>query len=103
MPTTRDKRTTSFGHGYRTDFTKRDTSPPPNIYKLPSDFDKKKEKGLSFGISREAYAKVYHEVQPSNDQSVPGPGQYPAKNFIGGNEGCKFSFRPKTKIPSCNL
>jgi len=91
------KRTTSFGIGSRTDFCGRQSSPPPNTYKLPSDFEfsGKKANAFSFGISREAYAKVYAESQPPADKAIPGPGTYNVAKRIGGDSS-KFSFRART-------
>ena len=71
-----------------------DNAPPPNTYDLISQFGKKcPTKAFSFGISRDAYTKVYQKGNTSPDKQVPGPGTYQIKNTIGG--GRKYSMRPK--------
>ena len=56
-----------------------DNSPSPGSYRLQSDFDPEssmnKSKAFSFGISREAYEKVYIPSQKTSVQKdIPGPG-----------------------------
>lgn len=100
MPTTREKRTTSFGIGNRTNFVFRERSPPPNTYSLPSDFTKvQKGKVFSFGICRDAYQKVFVEGNPVVDASLPGPGTYEVRETPG-RDALKYSLRPKTTNPS---
>jgi hypothetical protein len=99
LPTTISRRAASFGISGRKDLGKKESGPPPNSYKLPSDFDLLRKKGRSFGISRDAYAKVYAEAHPISDQSVPGPGSYHPKELIG-NESLKFSIRAKVNMGS---
>ena len=57
IPTTRSKRSTSFGYGMKSDISNTCVlqNPPPNAYKMQSDFDAndKLVKGFTFGISRE--------------------------------------------------
>jgi len=56
LPTTKNKRNTSFGYGNKYDFTKNaGKNPPPNNYKITSLFNKNKthNKGKTFGSSRE--------------------------------------------------
>ena len=103
LPTTRLQRATNFGYGGRLDVARRNASPPPNTYALPSDFDKGQKKGhvFSFGISREAYAKVYMKAHPAPDPNKPGPGTYEVRKKPG-TESVKFSFRPRTNAP-CTL
>jgi len=93
LPSTKTKRTTSFGFGSRGYLSSRQESPPPNTYSLPSDFDpRKKGCAFTFGISREAYAKVYAEAQPQQDKAIPGPGSYNVLKAPGFDAN-KFSFR----------
>jgi len=68
---------------------------------LPSDFENIRTKGkvFSFGISREAYHKVYAKEQPPADLSLPGPGAYDVRE-VPGRDAKKTSFRPKTTNPS---
>ena len=63
-------------------------TPAPNSYRLSSDFELNnsatalpKSKCFSFGISREAYEKVYMPSRKINpDKSIPGPGSYTLLN-----------------------
>lgn len=57
LPSSFNKRTTSFGYGQRGNFVGNSKNAPP-YYNIPSDFDQKKAHGFSFGISREYYKKV---------------------------------------------
>jgi hypothetical protein len=96
LPSTRTKRTTSFGFGSRGTPSLRQNSPPPGTYKVPSDFEFTTKKGnaYSFGISREAYAKVYTESHVPGDKAIPGPGSYNVFKAPGA-DASKFSFRSK--------
>jgi hypothetical protein len=67
---------------------------------LPSDFEQIHKRGHSFGISREAYTKVYVKDNPVSDKAVPGPGSYEVRE-IPGKEARKFSFKLRKDI-SCN-
>ncbi len=94
------RRTTSFGVGTRfKPHSRNSQSPPPNSYTLPSAFEPnfKTARGLAytFGITREAYAKVYVPAHPAKDQSVPGPGTYETRSVPGKNMQ-RYTFRPKT-------
>lgn len=91
------KRTTSFGYGNRSNFSFKANSPPPNRYDLPSLFKDQNLAGLryTFGIAREAYAKVYLKQHPHKDGCVPGPGAYEVRS-VPGKEANKYTFRPKT-------
>lgn len=103
LPKTKDKRTTSFGIGDRSNLVPRQHSPPPNTYTLPSDFTlNHKGKVFSFGICREAYAKVYIKAHPAKDPSMPGPGTYDVKGRLG-KDALKYSMRPKTTNPSNSI
>ena len=60
------------------------TSPPPNTYDPIEALHKvSPNKSFSFGISREAYKKVYDKKHPSPDLSIPGPGTYPVTCYLG--------------------
>jgi hypothetical protein len=52
---------------------------------LRSDFDKNLPHGraFSFGISRDAYSKVFIKENPNADRSIPGPGTYTVQPKIG--------------------
>jgi len=94
------KRTTSFGIGTRINFAKRDSSPPPNTYTLPTDFKiEHKGKVFSFGINRDAYAKVFIRPIAGQDRDVPGPGTYEVRETPG-KDARKASLRPRTTNPS---
>jgi hypothetical protein len=90
-------RTTTFGVGTRSELVERKASPPPNTYTLPSDFDGKVPKGqvFSFGICRDAYARVYIKAHPAPDRALPGPGLYEVRDTPG-KDALKYSMRPKT-------
>jgi hypothetical protein len=96
LPSTKSMRTTGFGFGTRGNFILRAPSPPPNTYKLPSDFDEERQKGkmFSFGVSRNAYAKVYSQANLTADPTLPGPGAYSVRGVPGKN-ATKFSLGPK--------
>ena len=53
LPNIRSKRTTSMGFGSKTRFEDLRGIPSPDKYALKSEFDTKKKKGPSFGVSRE--------------------------------------------------
>lgn len=97
LPVGRNKRATSFGVGVRFKQLGRESSPPPNTYKMQSAFDERRKKGevYTFGVAREAYTKVYLKSNPPKDAAIPGPGTY---NVIGkpGHNANKYTFRPRT-------
>ena len=101
LPPTRSKRTTNFGFGGRVGFEQRGSSPPPNNYNLPSDFDPQRRKGqiYSFGLTREVFGKVFIKGNPPADKTIPGPGSYNVVQKPGA-DASKFTFRPKTKMGS---
>ena len=50
---------------------------------MPSDFKHNKDRGFSFGASREVYKRVYTKTQPFiQDPEMPGPGTYDVKSFV---------------------
>ena len=93
-------RAPSFGIGERVNFSGRENSPPPNTYKLPSDFEDQKLKGkvFTFGTSRDAYSKVYTKGHPVRDLTLPGPGTYDVRE-IPGKDAKKTSFRTRATNP----
>jgi len=77
LPSTKTKRTCSFGKGNRFASGIRNDIPPPGAYNPPSDFENKKKGSMfSFGINWGAYSKVYVEGKPNPDLTLPGPGTY---------------------------
>ena len=76
-------------------------SPSPDSYRLGSDFDPgssviSTKKAFTFGISREAYEKVYIPSQKQSvEKNLPGPGHYTLLNSIG-NEGKKYTLQGRT-------
>ena len=62
-------------------------SPSPGAYDLQSDFNKTRPHmfAYSFGISRDAYKKVYIKGNPAKDLSLPGPGVYNVSEKAGKN------------------
>jgi len=96
--TTISPRKTTMGYGSRTYFVKNDGVPGSTKYTVLSEFDKIKNKQhmYTFGICREAYAKVYMETKLDKGRDAPGPGSYAIKKGIG-SESAKFSLRPRTK------
>jgi hypothetical protein len=72
-------------------------APAPTAYNPKSDFDKVDPHGraFSFGIAREAYAKVYVKENPVADKSIPGPGAYTVPPKIG-TEAHKYSLLGKS-------
>ena len=76
-------------------------SPSPDSYRVISDFDPGQsvvstKKAFTFGVSREAYDKVYIPSQKiSVEKNLPGPGQYTLLSSIG-YEGRKYSLQGRT-------
>ena len=55
-----------------------------------------KSKAFTFGVSREAYDKVYLPNQKiSCEKNLPGPGQYTLLSLVG-HEGRKYSLQGRT-------
>ena len=96
LPSTKEKRATSFGYGHRSSFAKTERVPPPDTYMLTSDFSKtQKGKVYTFGICRDAYKKVYLKINTAPDPSAPGPGTYDVRGTAG-KEAVKYSLRQRT-------
>lgn len=85
-----------MGKGKRLDFTNLNKSNCDNLYKIPSEFNKKNE-GFSFGISREHYNKVFMENNSPIDHLTPGPGKYDTSQKFG-KDAPKFSIYSKLDI-----
>ena len=104
LPNTRSARSAAFGYGARPNIFRRQFSPPPNRYTLPSDFDPtlKKSCKYTFGMSREAFNKVYIKGQLYRDPVIPGPGTYNVRD-VPGQRTLKYSLRPKTSIPRTQI
>eukprot|EP00347_Sterkiella_histriomuscorum_P017541 403348945 len=99
LPSMKSTRAAGLGYGSRNAFNIRNDSPSPTNYNLKSEFTKSpSNKAFSFGISREAYSKVYIKENPLADASVPGPGQYQIPPIVG-KEALKYTLRPKTQNP----
>ena len=82
-----------MGKGKRTDFSKLKNNICDKFYDIPSDFNNKKL-GVSFGISREHYKKVYLENSAPIDQMNPGPGKYNTRQELG-KDAPKYSLFSK--------
>ncbi len=76
-------------------------SPSPSTYELKSQFKKDGKKGKTFGIAREAFAKVYLKSAPNLGKS-PGPGAYNIAPIIGKN-GSKYTMRLRTALLNDNV
>jgi len=80
LPTTRHKRTTSFGIGKKTDFDvgkdPHNIAPPPNTYDIPTFIqeNERHKSGFNIAIGRELIDPVsYIPLEP---KKMPGPGTY---------------------------
>mmetsp|Transcript_10728 Transcript_10728/g.16049 ORF Transcript_10728/g.16049 Transcript_10728/m.16049 type:complete len:278 (+) Transcript_10728:8-841(+) len=98
IPPSFSKRATSFGFGNKYDFTQERGKgiPAPNSYNTTSDFSSHKphSSAFSFGVSREAYEKVYVKGHFRPDPVVPGPGSYNATLPLGSDQQ-KVAIRPE--------
>lgn len=63
---------------------------------MPSVFSKDPNKGIQFGLSRDAYAKTYVETNPPLSKDGPGPGAYQLPKTIG-KVGPSYSLRVKAE------
>ena len=60
-----------------------------------------KNRGVSFGISREFYKRVYYKENIPHDRAIPGPGTYyNADNHKVNRDSLQYSIRPKTDYNS---
>lgn len=62
-------------------------------------FDRDSNKGIHFGISREAYDKAYLETNPPLSKGGPGPGSYQVTKSLA-QPGSGYTLRPKVKDAS---
>ena len=95
MPSTLEKRATTFGFGKRwqPQNPKGKDAPSPDKYTLPTCFDLEKRGPLLIGNQRE------YSVQPRSN--TPGPGAYDIGTTIC--KDCpKFTFRPKIILKNRN-
>jgi len=104
LPSTLSPIATSFGYGNKmimssASFKAALETPSPDLYnpKLLTE----RNKGKTFGLSYEAYKKVYlphtHIVLPEIGREVPGPGEYKIKEgFSFDGKGC--TLRPRRKM-----
>ena len=85
--------------------------PGPEAYNIKSSFDKSSPEGkaFTFGISRDAYARVnlvsllsivqvYLKHHPAKDRSIPGPGAYDEGPKLG-EKAKKISMLGRTPNP----
>lgn len=66
---------------------------------MPSAFTGDANKGVHFGVSRDAYDKTYVETNPPLAKGGPGPGSYQVIKGLA-QPGSGYSLRAKTKDPS---
>lgn len=94
IPSLKDLRSTSFGFGNKSDFTKNGNG--TEIISIKRYFDKGKEPGpkFTFGLSREKFRKVFCPGFKIIDKDIPGPGKYNLfKN--PGEDSPKYSIHEK--------
>jgi hypothetical protein len=96
LPTTKMRRTCSFGFGLRAKVEIKQQGPPPNTYDLPSVFDCTRKKGKVFNFAPHPGTITKPSVSFTKD--IPGPGTY---NVIQapGKGALKFSFLRKISSP----
>ncbi|CAD8104623.1 unnamed protein product [Paramecium primaurelia] len=84
----------SIGKGPRSDFTKSfSNAPPPTQYIISSLFNITKERGITFGISREKTKELGYITQ--GIQRNPGVGNYNCS--YGYDPKIQYTMRPKTQ------
>ena len=91
LPSTLEKRSTTFGFGKRWQprNPKGNDAPSPDKYSIPSCFDLEKRGPLLCGNQRD------YQIQPRSN--TPGPGAYDIVTTIC-KDGPKFSFRSKPNV-----
>lgn len=95
MPPIKSNRYTSLGLGKRTDFAKLRKTQCEKFYDIPSEFDTSRKKtGISFGISRDHYKKVFVQNNLCIDDQNPGPAIYDVRSKMG-KDAPKFSLYSK--------
>ena len=74
-------------------------APSPSSYRVQHDnINHHKSPAFTFGVSREAFDKVYLEGKKgSADPTVPGPGNYAVEDYrsVGSQGSNKYSMRTK--------
>lgn len=75
-------------------------TPSPNAYSQSTAFSKDTKKfAYTFGVSRDAYQKVYLRQNPPADNTIPGPGAYDnTRKSIFGEDSQKYTMRIKPGI-----
>lgn len=89
LPSVRDRFTTSFGHGVKSDFTKDVMkNKSHSYYDVPREFDLKRKNTpqYSFGFGRDVCKKPEYKVE----KITPGPGTYNLRKNLG-DDALKFS------------
>jgi len=106
LPSTLGKKSTSFGYGHKilmSEIVMKNgwDIPASNVY-CPKEWTEGDNKGKSFGISYEAYRKVYNPASditlPEIAREIPGPGQYPIASGFGDNKGKSATLKAKGKM-----
>ena len=95
LPSTRMNRTTAFGYGHKSDFTKNKNN-TTEFVSIKRDFDKGNQRGLkySFGLGRDSFTKAYCPGYKNIDKNVPGPGKYNVIKELGA-DAPKYSLHAK--------
>ena len=99
LPSTTSAKASGFGFGekYGVQILLGKESPSPNSYRIRGNFDKiRTNTGKTFGLSHQAYAKVYipNSKLNSNSLQIPGPGTYEPKYTLG-SESKKFTIKSR--------
>lgn len=101
LPNTISAKASGFGFGDKAGLNVLlgKDSPSPNSYRIRGNFDRlRSNNGKTFGLSHQAYAKVYIPNSKLNSNSLltPGPGTYEYKNALG-SESKKFTIKSRIK------
>ena len=77
-------RTTGFGFGNKSDFTRSKNS-HTEFVTIKRDFDEGNQRGLkySFGLGRDAFTKQFVPGYKNIDKNIPGPGKYKVRKELG--------------------
>lgn len=99
MPTTKAKRSCSFGYGNKIDFADRyKVLPPPGSYEPPTDFNPKnaKHNTISFSPGRKEVKFGYFLGSAERLKTLPSPNAYVIKQ----NHYSKKGGRMAAKLPT---
>lgn len=105
LPSLQSTRYTNFGFGKKNllpQHVMRNAKeiPPPNSYNLQGSFRSDNNLGKSFGLSYQAYARVYmpgtNVMTPEALREIPGPGTYKVPDTIGKNS--RVTLKSKGKL-----